>query len=495
MDPQIVVHKLHAAFRSGKTRPIEFRKQQLQRLHDLLTENKDDLIRVLREDLRKPTTEAILAEIQYTLNEVCEAMNELDDWVAPEYVPKNLINKMNTIYNIYEPLGVSLIIGAWNYPVQLILAPFICAIAAGNCALLKPSELSENTAELIESLVSKYMDRDCYAVMQGGVKETTEILKCRFDHVFYTGSTVVGKIVARAGVEHLSKITLELGGKSPCYVSKDSDIRLASRRIIWGKFSNAGQTCIAPDYVLCHPSVQDELIKQMRETIQEFFGEEPKESSDFGRIINSRHFDRLQKLMSSGRTVIGGNVVEEEKYIAPTVMVDVSQSDPIMQEEIFGPLLPVINVEDTDQAIDFINGREKPLALYVFAKDQQTMDKFVAETSSGGFCGNDTLIYFSAEHLPFGGVGHSGTGAYHGKIGFEEFSHKKAVYVTKQAMESVNTLRYPPYNDTNLKRIVWLLGKGLKRTPSDLWYIPCMLLGILFSFIMKIIGLPRYFLS
>ena len=495
MDPEIVVRRLRTTFKSGKTRPIAFRKQQLRRLYDLLKENQDGFLGAMQEDLRKPTSESILMELEYTMSEICDAVNNIDEWTQPDYVPKTMFHKLNKIYNIYEPLGVSLIIGAWNYPVQLAFAPLLAAIAAGNCALLKPSELCPNTSALIEALVLRYLDQDCYVVMQGAVEETTAILKCRFDHIFYTGSTMVGKIVIRAAAENLSKITLELGGKSPCYVSEDSDIALATRRIVWGKYVNAGQTCIAPDYVLCHPSVQAKFIEEARKTIKQFFGENPKESADFGRIVNKRHVERLKRLMSGGDKVIGGEVDEDEKYIPPTVYANVSPSDPIMQEEIFGPLLPIINVETLEEAIEFVNDREKPLVLYVFAKDDKTVKRFVAETSSGTVSANDTLIFFSADHIPFGGVGHSGTGAYHGKTGFEEFSHKKPVFAAKQMLENINTLRYPPYNETNLSRVVWLIGKNFKRTPSDILYIPCLLLGLLFGFIMKIIGLPRYFLT
>ncbi|XP_028397604.1 aldehyde dehydrogenase, dimeric NADP-preferring-like [Dendronephthya gigantea] len=495
MDPKTVVGKLHAAFLSGKTRSLEFRKQQLHQLHKLLSENKDELLDALQEDLRKPLAESILFEVQFALSETCDALNNIDDWVKPVYVPKDILNKMNTIYNIYEPLGVSLIITPWNYPIMIIFMPLVAAIAAGNCVLIKPSELAPKTGALAESLISKYLDKACYAVMQGGVEETTEILKCKFDHIFYTGGSAVGKIIVKAAAENLSKITLELGGKSPVYINKDSDLKLVSRRVLWGRFANAGQTCVSPDYVMCHPSVQDELVKNMKDTIKEFFGEDPKKSEHFGRIINSRHFNRLKKLMESGEIAIGGETDEDDRYIAPTILVDVVPSDTIMQEEIFGPVLPIINVEDEDEAIAFVNSREKPLALYVFANDKKIIEKFIANTSSGGVCGNDTLLHASADHLPFGGVGHSGAGSYHGKAGFEEFSHKKPVFVTAQMLESLNSMRYPPYNDTSVNRMTWLLGKTLKKTPSGLLYIPSLVFGFLGNIAMKILGLPRYFLS
>lgn len=487
--------KVRDSFRSGKTRDVEFRRDQLRKLLKLMEENEDGIVQAVAKDLHKPRVEAVLAEVLMVKNDIAYALNNLSEWVKPECPEVPIINKMDTCFVVSEPLGVALIIGAWNYPVQLTIMPLIGAIAAGNCAIIKPSEISSATAELVEELIPKYLDQDCFEVINGGVEETQYLLnKCKFEKIFYTGGSAVGKLVMKAASENLSRVTLELGGKSPCYVDKDSDLEVAAKRIAWGKFANAGQTCVAPDYVLCHPDIQDELIKRFKETIFDFYGEDPKESPDYGRIINTKHFNRLKGLMRSGKCVIGGETDEREKYIAPTVLTGVKPTDPLMENEVFGPLLPIVDVDDIEEAIEFINDRDKPLALYIFSNDKSKIDRFMDSTSSGGFLANDTVVHAGVTTLPFGGVGGSGMGSYHGKYSFDAFSHKKGCLVKKQSMESFNSIRYPPYEEQRFAWIRWLV-ETKEQTCNKLSDLPPILLSIPVTFIRKFLGLPRYFLE
>lgn len=489
------VKKVKDTFRSGRTRDVEFRKEQLRKLLNLFDENEDELIQALQKDLHKPKAEAFLAEVLIVKNDIAYALNNLSEWTKPEMPEVAIVNKMDTCFTISEPLGVALIIGAWNYPVQLTIMPLCGAIAAGNCAVIKPSEVSSSTAKVLTELFPKYLDQDCFTVINGGVEETQYLLqKCKFDKIFYTGGSAVGKLVMAAAAKNLTRVTLELGGKSPCYVDKDSDLEMAAKRITWGKFANAGQTCVAPDYLLCHPDVQDELIRRFKETLFDFYGEDPKESPDYARIVNVKHFNRLKSLMSSGKCVIGGETDESEKYIAPTVLTGVKPTDPLMENEVFGPLLPIVDVESLDDAIDFINDREKPLALYIFSNDKSKIQRMMDNTSSGGFLANDTMVHTAVVTLPFGGVGGSGMGAYHGKYSFDGFSHKKACLLKKQAMESFNSMRYPPYEEKRIAWLRWLLE--VKEISYDkLSDIPPLLFSIPMALIHKVVGLPRYFLK
>uniref|UniRef100_H2ZTZ0 Aldehyde dehydrogenase family 3 member A2 n=1 Tax=Latimeria chalumnae TaxID=7897 RepID=H2ZTZ0_LATCH len=321
----------------------------------------------------------------------------------------------------------------------------------GNAVVLKPSEVSEHMAKILEELLPQYLDQDLYPVVNGGVLETTELLKQKFDHILYTGSSSVGKIVMEAAAKHLTPITLELGGKSPCYIDKDCDIDVACRRVTWGKFLNCGQTCIAPDYILCDKSIQGRAVEVIKETLKEFYGEDPKTSPDYERIINKHHFKRIFSLMEGSKVALGGETDEESCYIAPTVLTEVSPDSKVMQEEIFGPLLPIVNVSGVDEAIRFINQREKPLALYVFSHDKKVIKKMIAETSSGGVTANDVILHYIVSALPFGGVGNSGMGSYHGKHSFDTFSHRRSCLVKSLKMERMNKVRYPPASEDKVK--------------------------------------------
>ena len=457
IDYSDVVHHLRLSFNQGKTRPVGQRIQQLKQFLKMLKENKDLFVEALHQDLRKPKFEATMMEYTVLVAEATKFIDLLPDWVPMQRTEADLMNKLNTCGIKYEPYGVALIIGAWNYPLLLSLQPLIGCIAAGNCGILKPSELSPATASLIESLIPRYLDEDCFRVINGAKDETTALLRERFDFIFYTGGHVVGKIVMEAAAKHLTPVTLELGGKSPCFVDGDCSFDISARRIIWGKYVNSGQTCLAPDYILCTEETESKIISALVKAIKEFYGENPKQSPDLARIINERHFQRLKALINTDKVVFGGDYDVDEKYIAPTIMKGVSLEDTVMQEEIFGPLLPVIRVSSTDEAIRLVNKTEKPLALYVFSQSQATIDKFLNETSSGAVCVNDAIVQAAVPSLPFGGVGQSGMGAYHGRFSFECFSHRKACLIKKQNLEALNAIRYPPYTESNMKTACWFL--------------------------------------
>jgi aldehyde dehydrogenase (NAD+) len=442
------VARLRATFDSGRTRPLEWRRAQLERLAALLDENADELVDALQADLRKPGLEAFVADLATTRSECKLARKKLRRWTRPERVRVPLSQWPGRARVVREPLGVVLVIAPWNYPVQLLLCPLVGALAAGNCAVLKPSEVTAHTSAALAKLLPRYLDPDAVAVVEGAVPETTALLAERFDHIFYTGNSRIGRIVMAAAARHLTPVTLELGGKSPCLVDADVDIAVAARRIVWGKFLNAGQTCIAPDYVLVHESRERALLDALTSTLREFYGDEPQRSTDLARIVSDAHYERLSKLLESGEVVAGGGCDAAERYVAPTVLRNVSPDAPVMQEEIFGPILPVLTVPDMESAIEFVNAREKPLALYLFSNDAALEQRVIAETSSGGVCVNATIWHIANPNLPFGGVGESGLGAYHGRHSFELFSHKKSV-VTKPTRFDVR-LAYPPYTRAKL---------------------------------------------
>ncbi|MGW6645437.1 aldehyde dehydrogenase family protein [Streptomyces iakyrus] len=426
--PADVVARLRATFRTGRTKPVEWRTTQLRRLRDMLTENGTDLAAALHTDLGKSATEAFRTEIDFTVREIDHTLDHLADWLRPEPAPAPAhLGDDVTVWTQYDPLGVVLVIAPWNYPAQLLLAPVVGALASGNAVVAKPSELAPATSAVLARLLPAYLDTDAVAVVEGGVPETTALLAERFDHIFYTGNGTVGRIVLRAAAEHLTPVTLELGGKSPAFVDRDTDLAVVADRLARGKFLNAGQTCVAPDYVLTDPETAAALEPLLVNAVKALYGSDPVASGEYGRIINERHFDRLTGLLDSGRTVVGGTSDRAAKYIAPTVLADVSPDAPVMREEIFGPILPIVTVPDLDEAIDFINDRDKPLALYVFSESDGTRRRFAAETSSGGLGHGLPLAHLTVSDLPFGGVGESGMGNYHGRYSIETFSHRKAV--------------------------------------------------------------------
>lgn len=458
----VTVNSLRAAFLRGKLTDVKARRHQLQRLIDMLNDNKELWFSALGKDLHKSNFEAELCEIMFTINEAAHAHNELATWMKPEKVKKGLLFAMDDAYIRREPLGVTLVMGAWNYPLCLTLGPLVGAIAAGNCAVIKPSEMAPAVADLVNKLVPSYLDPDCFAVVCGGIPETTELLKVRFDHIFYTGSPMVGKIVMAAAAPYLTPVVLELGGKSPVYVDSDVDLYKVARSICWGKYMNCGQTCVSPDYVMCKPEVTPKLAEQVKRVVGEFYGEDAKSHPDYCRMVNERHFDRVSKLINKDKVVMGGVSDRSDLFISPTMMTGVTEDDAVMQEEIFGPILPVINVAGPDEAVAKVVAGEKPLALYCFSNNSSIQKKFVEGTSSGGCCVNDVISHMTLDTLPFGGVGNSGMGGYHGWFGYDCFSHKKSVMVKSLSMEPTLSIRYPPYTDNKMKMAQMMLGKSVK---------------------------------
>ncbi|MGH0166196.1 UNVERIFIED_CONTAM: hypothetical protein FKN15_050508 [Acipenser sinensis] len=454
------VERARTAFLTRRSRPLEFRAQQLKALQRMITEKERDIAAALKLDLNKNEFQTPLYELVGLESEIQLALEKLPEWAAPRPAEKTLLTISDEVYIQPEPLGVVLIIGAWNYPFALVIQPLIGAIAAGNAAVIKPSEVSEHTARLLGELLPQYIDKDLYPVVNGGVPETQELLQQRFDHVFYTGNCAVGKLVMEAAARHLTPVTLELGGKSPCYIDKDCDLSIVCRRITWGKYMNCGQTCIAPDYVLCDQSIQGRVVEEIRKALKEFYGDDLKTSPDYGRMINQRHFKRVTALLEGETVALGGESDEADCFIAPTVLTGVTGSSKVMQEEIFGPVLPLVSVGSVDEAIRFINQREKPLALYVFSSDSKLIKRMIAETSSGGVTANDVLLHYSISALPFGGVGNSGMGSYHGKHSFDRLSHLRSCLIKSLNMEAVNKVRYPPHS---AKKLSWARFFILKR--------------------------------
>ncbi|MEV5609950.1 aldehyde dehydrogenase family protein [Streptomyces sp. NPDC052225] len=428
-DISAVVDVLRDTFRSGRTRPLAWRKAQLTALRALFTENREAIADALHADLHKPRPESYGAEVDLPVLEIDHTLAHLDTWLAPQPLTAESLAGLpdgTTAGTQYEPLGTVLVIAPWNYPVQLSLVPVAGALAAGNTVLLKPSELAPATSALMARLVPRYLDPGAVAVVEGGVPETTELLTHRFDHIFYTGNGTVGRIVMRAAAEHLTPVTLELGGKSPVFVDRDTDVSMVADRLADAKFRNAGQTCVAPDYVLTDPATSAALQVALAASVERLFGADPQSSDAYGRLVNQRHFDRVAALLDSGEVAVGGRTDRDDLYIAPTVLAAVKGDTPVMREEIFGPVLPIVEVAGLDEAIAFINDRDKPLALYGFTENETTRRRLAAETSSGGLGLGLPMAHLRVPDLPFGGVGESGTGAYHGPHSIAAFSHRRA---------------------------------------------------------------------
>lgn len=448
--PGLVAAVRHS-FQSGRTRPLEWRRRQLDGLLRVLDEGADELVEAMQADFGKPTVEAHATDISFTRTEVAAIRKQLASWAAPRKAKLRLKDMPGKAVIVPEPLGVALIIAPWNYPVQLLVAPMAAALAAGNAVIAKPSELVPETSRVLTDLLRAHLDPEAVAVVEGGVDVSTALLAERFDHIFFTGSTAVGKVVARAAAEHLTPTVLELGGKSPAIVAADADVSITAHRIGWGKFLNAGQTCIAPDYILVDRSRKDALVDALVDVIGEFYGEHPGASADLTQIVNDRHVQRIETLLDGhgGTVVTGGTVDADTRKLPPTIIVDPDPDSALMQEEIFGPVLPILAVDDVEEAIAFVNGREKPLALYVFTGDDEVATTVVDGTSSGGVCVNHTLFHITPPDLPFGGVGASGQGRYHGQSGFDEFSNLKPVL--RKPTKPELSLMYPPYTGLKAK--------------------------------------------
>ncbi|MDD9152448.1 aldehyde dehydrogenase family protein [Plantibacter flavus] len=469
-EPKVVVAdtvvRLRQTFDRGTTKPVAWRLRQLRALKQLLLERGGELERALATDLGKSGTEAQITEIGLLVGEIDHTLKHLKRWVRPRRVAVPLTLAPASASVVAEPVGVVLVIGPWNYPVQLCIGPVIGALAAGDAVLLKPSELAPATSAALARLLPEYLDDRAVAVVEGDAEVATALLAERFDHIFYTGGAAVGKVVARAAAEHLTPITLELGGKSPVYVDDTVDLADAARRIVWGKLMNAGQTCVAPDYLLATRSVADRLVPYLRDAIAALYGPDPADSADYGRIISDKHFARVSGLLDGLEPALGGGVDASERYIAPTVVNGVDATASIMQEEIFGPILPILHVSGLEQAIAHIRAGEKPLALYVFSDDRATRKRFTRDTSSGSLAFGVPAAHLLVPGLPFGGVGASGMGAYHGRHSFDTFSHAKAVF-SKPLSPDTLSLVYPPFTEARdrIARLISRAGSSGDRRP------------------------------
>ncbi|CYB92507.1 Aldehyde dehydrogenase [Staphylococcus aureus] len=434
-----------AFFNTQQTKDISFRKEQLKKLSKAIKSYESDILEALYTDLGKNKVEAYATEIGITLKSIKNARKELKNWTKTKNVDTPLYLFPTKSYIKKEPYGTVLIIAPFNYPFQLVFEPLIGAIAAGNTAIIKPSELTPNVARVIKRLINETFDANYIEVIEGGIEETQTLIHLPFDYVFFTGSENVGKIVYQAASENLVPVTLEMGGKSPVIVDETANIKVASERICFGKFTNAGQTCIAPDYILVHESVKDDLITALSKTLREFYGQNIQQSPDYGRIVNLKHYHRLTSLLNSEQMniVFGGHSDEDERYIEPTLLDHVTSDSAIMQEEIFGPILPILTYQSLDEAIAFIHQRPKPLSLYLFSEDENATQRVINELSFGGGAINDTLMHLANPKLPFGGVGASGMGRYHGKYSFDTFTHEKSYIFKSTRLES--GVHLPPY--------------------------------------------------
>lgn len=451
MDYKALIHEQRTFFRSGRTRSIGFRIRQLTRLNDWICRHEDEIAEALQADLHKSRLESYATETGIVKEEIRYTIKHLQRWARPKAVPTPLAQFPSKSFRYPEPYGIVLIMSPWNYPFQLTVAPLVGAICAGNCAVVKPSAYSGRTSALLKRMVRELFEEKYVAVIEGGRKENESLLAEKFDYIFFTGSVTVGKLVMEKASAHLTPVSLELGGKSPCIVDETANINLAAKRIIWGKLLNSGQTCVAPDYILVQKSVKDKLVKQMVRQIEKMYGKNPLLSKDYPRIVNEKHFERLTGLMESGRKVCGGGANKASLQIEPTILDGVTWESPVMQEEIFGPLIPVLTFYELREAIEMVNARPKPLALYYFTKDKTREARLLGSVSYGGGCINDTVAHLATSYMPFGGVGNSGMGAYHGKDSFDTFTHYKSI-MKKSCLIDI-PLRYAPFKESHLKWI------------------------------------------
>jgi aldehyde dehydrogenase (NAD+) len=422
---------------------IKYRKETLTRLLFSIEENESRIIEALYKDFKKPEFEAVLTETNYVIGDLKQTIKNLNCWTKPKRVLPSVLNFPSSDYIYSEPYGKVLVISPWNYPFQLALCPLIAAVAAGNSVVLKPSELTPNTSTIIADIISKVFTKNHVEVIEGGVEVSQNLLAQKWDYIFFTGSVAVGKIVAKAAAEYMTPVTLELGGKNPCIIDETANIKLAAKRIVWGKFMNAGQTCIAPDYLLVQGKVKSELVEHLKIEIINAYSDNPELSPDYTRIVNSRNWERLVKLIEPEKVLFGGQTNSEDCYLSPTLIDETTFESPLMKEEIFGPLLPILSYENESELETTISKYDKPLSLYVFTTKNKFAEKIIQKFSFGGGCINDTVIHFSNNRLPFGGVGHSGIGAYHGKMSFDTFSHKKAIVKKGNWLDL--PMRYAPY--------------------------------------------------
>ncbi|KAF8711186.1 hypothetical protein HU200_029199 [Digitaria exilis] len=471
-----VVRELRASFAAGRTRPAEWRAAQLKGLVRMIEEKEADITAALHDDLSKPSMESYLHEISLAKSSCKFALDGIKKWMKPEKVPAAITTFPSSAQIVSEPLGVVLVISAWNYPFLLSIDPVIGAIAAGNAVVLKPSEIAPATSTLFAKLLPEYVDNTCIKVVEGGVPETSALLEQRWDKIFYTGNGTVARIVLAAAAKHVTPVALELGGKCPVIVDSNVDLHVAVKRIAVGKWGcNNGQACIAPDYIITTKAFAPELVDSLKRVLERFYGKDPLESADLSRIVNSKHFQRLAALIEekevADKIVYGGQTDEKKLKIAPTLLLDVPQDTALMTGEIFGPLLPIVTVEKIEDSIDLVNSKSKPLAAYLFSRNKKLQQDFVANVPAGGMLVNDTALHLANPYLPFGGVGDSGMGSYHGKFSFDCFSHKKAVLIRGFGGEA--TARYPPYTAEKQKILRGLIN------------------GSFIALILALLGFPR----
>lgn len=430
-------------YKTGATRDLSIRISQLNKLKEAIIKHETDIYSALKDDLGKSTLEAFNTEVGLLINEIDYMISNLGKLTKRRRVKTPLMFFGGSSYIVPEPYGTVLIIGPWNYPFMLVMSPLIGAIAAGNCVVIKPSELAPNISKVISTIINNNFSKEFVCSIEGGIEVSNHLLAQKFDYIFFTGSKNVGKVVMEAAAKNLTPVTLELGGKSPCIVDCDTNLKTAARRIAWGKFLNSGQTCVAPDYLFVHKKIKDELVREIIASIKEFYGENLFDSEFYSKVINERHFDRLLSLVNDGNILFGGESRRESLKIGPTLIDSLSEDSKIMQDEIFGPLLPILEFDNICEVIDFVNNRPKPLALYIFSNSKKNIKRVLGETSSGGACINDTINHITTPYLPFGGVGESGMGSYHGRHTFETFSHKKSVLNSQILIDM--KVKYPPY--------------------------------------------------
>ncbi|WP_395044614.1 aldehyde dehydrogenase [Flavobacterium sp.] len=434
---------------------VSYRKDKLKQLLNVVVKYENQIVSALYNDFKKPEFESIITETSYVVSDLKHTIKNINNWTKPKNIFPSIINFPSSDYILSEPFGKVLIIAPWNYPYQLALCPLIAAVAAGNQVILKPSELTPNTSKIILKIVSEVFNKNHVEVVEGGIDVSQKLLKQRWDYIFFTGSVSIGKIVAKAAAEFMTPVTLELGGKNPCIIDKNCNIKLTAKRIVWGKFINAGQTCIAPDYLLVHTNVKSKIIAAIKEEIVLAYGENPETSSDFARIVNKKNWERLSEFLENETILFGGQNNLLDNYIAPTLLDESKMDSLVMKDEIFGPILPIISYKNETEIETIISKYEKPLSLYVFSNNKTWAKAILKKYSFGGGCINDTVIHFSNKRLPFGGVGNSGIGSYHGKKSFDAFSHKKSIVIKATWLDL--PLRYAPYKD-KLKLIKRILG-------------------------------------
>lgn len=451
---KVIIEQQRAYFNSNQTKPVRFRKEQLIKLKAVLKSCEQELTEAVYKDFQKGTFNTFLTEFTGLYSELDNAIRNVKKWAKIKRMSTNILNLPGGSYQIPEPLGVCLVIGAWNYPINLALAPAIGAIAAGNTVVIKPSELTVHTSQVLEKMIRGNFDPSFIAVVPGGVPETKELLDQKFDKIFFTGSVPVGRIVYEAAVKNLTPVTLELGGKSPLIIAEDANLNICVKRLVWGKFVNAGQTCVVPDYVYVHKNIEQKFLEILKQEIEQAQFDVKK--GNYAQIINSRHLNRLIGLLDPTKVIIGGKYNLLERTLEPTIMINVSVEDAVMQDEIFGPILPVLTYDNVNDVISFIKSKPKPLALYLFTESSQLRKKIMEEVSFGGGGVNEVLMHFSNDNLPFGGVGNSGMGSYHGEAGFRSFTHYKSILRKNTLFEP--PMKYYPYKSWKLSIIKRLVG-------------------------------------